>query len=110
MNSPAAIIIAPPWPRSSTARAIQNQIMYDRDRGYLTIFIDVAIRWYNMRTNPIWDDLREGINDLGADHVFIRIRSEKLQGCKIQGFGLACVARHSIALWPPAGRPSCLTA
>ena len=68
---PAVIIVGPPWPRSGTARVIQNQIEYYRQRGYLTLFVGVPIHWAYMRTSAIWDQVKEGVLDLGADRVLI---------------------------------------
>ena len=50
----AAIIVGPPWPRSGTARVIQNQIRYYRERGFFTVFIAVPFLWYSIHVaqNP----------------------------------------------------------
>jgi hypothetical protein len=70
-HRPAVIIVAPPWPRSGTARVIQNQIDYYRQRGFRTQLVCVPFHWAYMKTSPIWNDITEGIQDLGADQVFI---------------------------------------
>src|ERR1700693_9048 len=70
-NTRAVIIVAPPWPRSGTARVIENQIDYYRHRGFRTFFVGVPFHWAYMKASPIWDDLTEGILDLGADQVSI---------------------------------------
>lgn len=67
---PAVIIVGPPWPRSGTARVIQNQIDYYRDRGYLTIFICVPIHCSFTGTHSDWKDIQVGMRELGADHTF----------------------------------------
>jgi glycosyltransferase involved in cell wall biosynthesis len=66
---PAVIIVGPPWPRGGTARVIQNQVDYYRARGYLTVFVCVPIHSSYIETNPVWDDIKEGIQELGADYV-----------------------------------------
>ena len=66
----AVIIVGPPWPRSGTARVIQNQIEYYRDNGYLTVFICVPIHCSYTDTYSDWDDIKEGMQELGADHIF----------------------------------------
>jgi glycosyltransferase involved in cell wall biosynthesis len=68
---PAVIIVGPPWPRSGTARVIQNQIDYYRYRGFRTLFVTVPFYRDYMPDNKIWDELKEGINDFGADHTAI---------------------------------------
>jgi glycosyltransferase involved in cell wall biosynthesis len=69
---PAVIIVAPPWPRSGTGRVIQSQIEFYRSRGYLTLFVGVAIHPGYMRTNTaFWNSIQEGIDDFGADRVSI---------------------------------------
>jgi glycosyltransferase involved in cell wall biosynthesis len=67
---PAVIILGPPWPRSGTARVIQNQVLYYRERGFFTAFIGVPFLWYfiGLAQNP--KDLIEGIDELGADRSF----------------------------------------
>jgi glycosyltransferase involved in cell wall biosynthesis len=70
---PTVIIVAPPWPRSGTARVIQNQIEYYRQRGFRTFFVAVPFHWAYMKTSPVWDDIAEGIQDLGADQAFFAV-------------------------------------
>jgi hypothetical protein len=67
----AVIIIAPPWPRSGTARVIQNQMDHYRHRWFRTFCVGVPFHWAYMKTSPIWDDITEGIQDLGANQAFI---------------------------------------
>src|ERR1700674_5753194 len=69
-ESPAVIIVGPPWPRSGTARVIQNQIEYYRNRGYTTLFVCVPIHCSFTETYPEWKDIRVGIQELGADRIF----------------------------------------
>src|SRR5579863_566447 len=68
-NSPAVIIVGLPWPRSGTARVMQNQVDYYRSHGYLTVFVCVPINCSWIESNPEWDDIKEGILELGADYV-----------------------------------------
>jgi glycosyltransferase involved in cell wall biosynthesis len=74
---PAVIILGPPWPRSGTARVIQSQIEYYRQRGFLTVFVVVPYCWAYRKNSSIWDELRDGINEIGADHVFIASLEER---------------------------------
>jgi glycosyltransferase involved in cell wall biosynthesis len=67
----AAIIIAPPWPHSGTARVLQNQIEFYRHRGFRTFFIAVPFHWAYRKESAIWANLAEGIHGLGADRTFI---------------------------------------
>ena len=69
-SSKAVIIVGPPWPRSGTARVIQNQIEYYRDRGYLTVFICIPIHCSYTEDYPDWDDIKSGMQELGADRIF----------------------------------------
>ena len=64
---PAVVIVGPPWPHSGASRVIENQIQYYRQRGYQTVFIAAAFRWFYTCTSPIWSDFKDGINELGAD-------------------------------------------
>jgi glycosyltransferase involved in cell wall biosynthesis len=68
---PAVIILGPLWPRSGPTRLIQNQIDYYRARGYFTVFLGVAIDKDPVRGCEIWEELREGFGDLGADCVLL---------------------------------------
>lgn len=69
-KSPAVIIVGPPWPRSGTARVMQNQIVYYRNRGYLTAFVCVPIHNSFTETHPDWEDIKAGMRELGADQIF----------------------------------------
>src|SRR5208282_4619995 len=71
VKRPAVIVIAPPWPRSGTARVVQNQIDYYRQRGFQIFFVGVPFLWVYMNTHHIWDDITQGIQDFGADREFI---------------------------------------
>lgn len=85
------IVIGPPWARSGSARVIQNQIEFYRNRGYRTLFVGVGIHWAYWRTSPIWDSFREGAPELGADHVAIAALDQK----KFIVTKLAATMRHS---------------
>src|SRR5579863_8680508 len=67
---PAVVITGPPWPRSGTGRVIQSQIQYYRARGYRTVFIAVPFQWDYTRDSPIWNELCDGLHELGADETF----------------------------------------
>lgn len=67
---PTVIITGPPWPRSGTARVMQNQIDYYRARGYMTVFICVPIHCSYTESHSDWDDIKIGIEELGADRTF----------------------------------------
>ncbi len=67
----AVIIVGPPWPRSGTARVMQNQIDYYRNRGYLTVFICVPIHCSFTETHSDWESIQTGMRELGADHTFL---------------------------------------
>jgi polysaccharide biosynthesis protein PslH len=67
---PAVIIVGPPWPRSGTARVMQNQIAHYRSRGYLTVFICVPIHSSFVENHSDWNEIKLGINELGADRTF----------------------------------------
>jgi glycosyltransferase involved in cell wall biosynthesis len=69
LKSPAVIIVGPPWVRSGTARVIQNQIEYYRQRGYLTVFLGVAVDPLHVRTCWVWDVFQQGVHELGAECV-----------------------------------------
>lgn len=69
LESPAVIIFAPPWPRSGTARVIQNQIQYYHERGYFTVLIAVPFLQYLVYVDP--RELVDGLNELGADRTFM---------------------------------------
>lgn len=73
----AVIVIGPPWPRSGTARVIQNQIQYYRERGFFTAFVGVPFLWYfiGLAQNP--KELLEGIEELGADRSFTATLDQK---------------------------------
>jgi glycosyltransferase involved in cell wall biosynthesis len=75
LESPAVIITGPPWPRSGTARVIQNQIQYYRARGYFTVFISVPFLQYLVYVDS--SELIDGLNELGADQVFMATLNQK---------------------------------
>jgi len=66
---PGVIIVVPPWPRSGTARVIQNQIRYYRERGFFTVFIAVPFSWHFTLAQNL-KEMIEGMNELGADRIF----------------------------------------
>ena len=74
---PAVIIIGPPWPRSGTARVIENQIQYYRERGFFTVFIAVPFLWYMIHIARDPRQMLEGLNELGADRMFMATLEEK---------------------------------
>ena len=65
---PSVIIFGPPWSRSGTARVIQSQIKYYRERGFFTVFIVVPFFWYHVGQDP--NEMTEGMDELGADRLF----------------------------------------
>ncbi len=74
---PAVIIVGPPWPRSGTARVIQNQIDYYRERGFFTAFIAVPLFWYNANVAENFKKFLQGINELGADRILAATLEQK---------------------------------
>lgn len=69
---PAVIIVGPPWVYSGPATVIQNQIAFYRSRGYLVLFVAVAVdRWHLGTNTAIWDAFKEGAQGLGADYVLV---------------------------------------
>lgn len=74
---PAVTIFGPPWPRSGTARVIQNQIHYYRERGFFTVFIAVPFRWYLIHAAQNPKEMIEGLNELGADRMFMATLEQK---------------------------------
>jgi polysaccharide biosynthesis protein PslH len=69
-NAPVVVIVGPPFPRSGTASVMQNQIEFYRSRGYVTVFVCVATHCSLVETNPDWQNIRDGIQELGADQTF----------------------------------------
>ena len=69
VKSRAVIVIGPPWVRSGTGRVMQNQIAYYRQRGYLTVFLGVAVDSLHVRSCWVWDVFAQGAPELGAEHV-----------------------------------------
>ena len=65
------VIVGPPWPRSGAARVIQNQIGYYRVRGFHTVFVAVPFHRAFMRSSPVWNEISEGIQELGAHKSFV---------------------------------------
>jgi glycosyltransferase involved in cell wall biosynthesis len=77
LESPTVIIVGPPWPRSGTARVIQNQIHYYRERGFFTAFIGVPFLWYFIALAQNPKELLQGIDELGADKSFTATLDQK---------------------------------
>ena len=79
VRTPAVIIVGPPWPRSGTARVIQNQIYYYRERGFFTVFIAVPFHWNYMKDSVVWTrtGIKEGIDELGADRACTALLEQK---------------------------------
>ena len=70
-NSPAVIVIGPPFPGSGPARVMQNQIEFYRSRGYAIVFVCVATHCSLVEANPDWQKIRDGvIRELRADQIF----------------------------------------
>jgi glycosyltransferase involved in cell wall biosynthesis len=71
------VIVGPPWPRSGAARVMENQIDYYRGRGFHTVFVVVPFHRVFMRSNPVWEEISEGIQELGAHNSFAAPLEEK---------------------------------
>jgi polysaccharide biosynthesis protein PslH len=76
-DAPAVIIVGPPWPRSGTARVIQNEIQYYRRRGFFTVFIAVPFFWYYIHLSKNPKEMMEGMDELGADRIFATTLQQK---------------------------------
>jgi polysaccharide biosynthesis protein PslH len=91
-ETPTVLIVGPPWPRSGTARVIQNQIDFYRSRGYTTVFICVPVHCSFTEDYAEWNQIKDGIQELGADRVFVapidqrRFLREKYVGWIEHGF------------------------
>jgi polysaccharide biosynthesis protein PslH len=66
---PSVIIFAPPWPRSGTARVIQNEIDYYRKRGFFTVVVVVPFMWYCVEVAENPNEMIEGMRELVADRI-----------------------------------------
>jgi glycosyltransferase involved in cell wall biosynthesis len=75
---PTAIIVGPPWPRSGTARVVQNQVDYYRNRGFATILITVAIDCFYVPEFPEWGEIQRGMEEIGADWTFVAPINKRL--------------------------------
>lgn len=71
LASQTVIIVGPPWPHSGTARVIQNQVDHYRQRAFQTRFVGVPFHWAYRSVSPIWNEITEGIYEIGADQTFI---------------------------------------
>jgi len=49
---------------------MQNQVEFYRSRGYAVVFICVPIHCSFVETHPDWQNIRQGIQELGADEAF----------------------------------------
>lgn len=67
---PTVVIIGPPWPRSGAARVVKNEIDYYRARGFHTVFVVVPFHRAFMRSSPLWKEINEGVQELGAHKSF----------------------------------------
>jgi glycosyltransferase involved in cell wall biosynthesis len=65
------VIIGPPWPRSGSTRIIENQIDYYRARQFQTVLVVVPFHRAFMRSSPVWNEIVEGMRELGADKLFM---------------------------------------
>lgn len=64
------VIVGPPWPRGGTARVMQNQVEFYRSRGYKPVVICVPLHRAFVESHPAWGDIKNGMQDLGADRTF----------------------------------------
>jgi glycosyltransferase involved in cell wall biosynthesis len=90
---------------------MQSQIQFYRSRGYRTVFVADPLRWNFTLDNKVWDDFRDGLQELGADHtLFASIEPWKFNLAKYQA--TLQHGRHGTALdWIVAiGRSAQLTA
>jgi glycosyltransferase involved in cell wall biosynthesis len=74
---PAVIIVGPLWPRSGTARVIQNQTRYYFERGFFTVFIGVPFSWHYIYVAQNRKEMTEGLDELGADRVCLATIDQK---------------------------------
>ncbi len=49
---------------------MHNQIEFYRSRGYVTVFVCVATHCSLVESNPDWQNIRDGILELGADQTY----------------------------------------
>lgn len=71
MHPPSVVIVGPPYPRSGAALVIKSQIDYYRVRGFNTVLVIVPFHRAFMRSSPLWDEIGEGIRELGAHRSFV---------------------------------------
>jgi glycosyltransferase involved in cell wall biosynthesis len=92
LPQPTVVIVGPPWPRSGAARVMENQIEYYRLRGFRTVFVVVPFHRAFMRSSPVWAEISEGIEELGAHNSFMapldqqRYRAAKYAASLRHGF------------------------
>lgn len=66
---------------------MQNQIEYYRERGYSTVFICVPIHCSYTETYSDWDEIKVGMQELGADHIFFApINNRRFVAAKYTGW------------------------
>ena len=65
------VIVAPPWPRSGAAWVIKNQIDYYCLRGFSTALVVVPFHRWFMRENPVWEEVKQGFEEVGAERLFL---------------------------------------
>ena len=73
----AVLIVGAAFPRSGTASVMRNQVEYYRSRGYVTVFLCVATHCSLLESNPDWQNIRDGMEELGADHTFFAAIDER---------------------------------
>jgi polysaccharide biosynthesis protein PslH len=80
---PAVVIFGPPWPRSGTARVMENQIRYYRLHGFFTVFVSVPFFWYSMYDAENPTALIAGMSELGADRTLVaNLRRKRYKAAK----------------------------
>ena len=102
--SPAVVIVGPPWPRSGTARVIQNQIDYYRERGYFSALIAVPFLWYHVGQDL--EDTVEAMAELGADRIFGAVLEPKRYNAAKYRASLRHVFRGTALDWQVAAGKS----
>ena len=77
VEAPTVVIIGPPWPRSGAAWVIKNQIDYYCARGFNTVLVIVPFHRWFMGTNPVWQEVIEGFQEMGARGLFVAPLEER---------------------------------
>jgi hypothetical protein len=65
------VIVAPPWPRGGTARVVQTQVEFYRERGYRTVLICVPLHCAWTDAHPGRKDLESALEEIGADQMLL---------------------------------------